>query len=209
MNFGYVDWVLEQKLLLMMITIPIAFLLVYKILNTEMSYLKKGMSVFSTILLVFIILPSLGYIIFLNSYIQDFRSEFKDFMEEEGRYSIEIEDVEITNNNGNYIPKFSKKDEDKYVKVNYMNKGKQERKIIKSHPKESKDDKYRLTFVYLDEDYEIVSNKYEEFLYKIRDILGFNDKDKLEFKKGAYDFEMEVPKKDFDRIKSEMGRKEK
>lgn len=209
LKFGYTDWVMNNLLVLIIITIPTSFVLIYKIVETKVNYFIKGLFTIGIIILTFVIIPSIGYMLFLDEYINEFREEFKEYVENEGRYSLEVENVEITNNNGNHIPKFSTNDEDMYVKIHYDNNRKNERRIVKSEPVKSYDDKYRLTFVFVDEDYEIKTSKYEEIIFKIRELLGFKDKDKMNFRKGAYDFELEVPEKDFRDVKSEMKRKEK
>jgi len=209
LKFGYSEWVMEHIVVFGITILPLTFYFLYKILLLKESRMFKAVGIVGVFLTMFIVVPSMLFVFLVEGHIQDYREDFKAYVESTGRYTLKIEDVRITNNEGNHIPKFSAKDEHEYVTIEYTQKGKRYKEVVKSEPYKVDGDEYKVSFVYVDQDYLIEYGKYSKFLMGIRKALGYKDDYKLNFEKGAYDFSLGVPDDEYEKVKSEMSRKAK
>lgn len=209
LKFGYSDWVLEHISVFGVVILPITFYFLYKVMLLEESKTFKTLSVIGVFIIMFVVVPSVSFIFLADEYIHEYREEFKGYIERMERYAVRIDGVSITNNDGNHIPKFSAKDEHKYVSIEYEKKGEVYNRIVKAEPYKVKGDEYRLSFAYVKEDYRIEYSKYGSFLMGVRKALGYKDDYKLVFEKGSYDFALGVPEDDFEEVREEMQRKAK
>jgi len=208
-NFGYTGWVLDNFVYLILLIVPISFYVIYNVLKEERKIFYTISTIIITLAMMFVVLPSILFTIFLGSYIEGYREEFKGYMGEQVRSSYEIENVEVTNNNGNYIPKFSKKDKDRYVKIEYEVNEDEDEKIVNYKPIKEDSGAYKLSYVILESDYEVELKGISNLAVNIREFLGIEDRKRLQFEKGAYDFRLGVPEEDYEDRKSEMRRKSK
>lgn len=208
MEFGYGDWLSVNFIKVYIITALILFPTIYGIVRTRLYTVLKVLVVPIVVFFVFQVVGSILFITTTGEYIQDYRQSYVDnILNKEERDYIKVSDVQVTNNHGNSIPKFSSKDKEKYVAIEYYNGETTNEQFVLEQPERETRDGFYLSFVELDKKFVPKMSEHTKRLLGVRSILGYEDIDKLAVESGAYLLKLHVPDEDYETYKKEMERK--
>lgn len=207
MEFSFSYWLSNNLLLIGVMTLVVVLIYSMFIIKSDKNILRKILRVFVTLSITFVAVSVVSFILGAGDYIQEYRQAYYDSeikgMEKE---YIVVYDVNITNNKGNSIPKFSDRDKNKYVTVEYNNGIEQKTQFVLDDTLYSPTEDFLLSYVYLQEDHIPDLSRFTDVLLQIREKLGYNDVDKLRVESGAYYLRLHVPMEDYDTYQEAMSR---
>lgn len=211
MIFSFFNWLSEYFLWIYLFTAAVTITYIYFIFKWKIALVFKFLISVSFIMLTMFIISSVGFIFTSGNYIQETRQYLyeQQIASKEQTDIFNIENVDITNNRGETIPKFSEFDERKYVSVYYTNGFTEYTQPVISVPIKNSDymKEYALSYVEVKETIEPSITNWTNILLSLRDKVGFNDSKLLNIKPGVYHLKLHVPSTDFQEIEEEMDRK--
>jgi|SRR5690625_750723 len=209
-EFSFYQWIQENYLMLYGITMVISLIYVYYIFSSRMNIIIRFLLSFVMIFLTFMVTAGVGFAAGSGDYIQEYRQNYHDYvlMGKETDY-IRIYDVEVTNNKGNSIPKFSGKDKEKYVSINYFNGVEVKTHNVLAEPIADEREGFYISYTYLPENAVPTLKPITDVLMQMREKIGYSDVKDLVVQKGSYRLQLHVPMEQYDEYKEEMERKSK